>query len=1118
MKKFSILLFVCAVVVGSVGAATVLPPVEVHAASQWYVSPNGSSGGSGSQSSPWDLQTALNQPSSVHAGDTIWLLGGTYFGTFTSNLNGTASSPIIVRNYNGQRATIDGGNSNGNPVFLVSGSYTWLWGLEVMSSSPVKDISGIPVSLANYWPDSKGVPNPSWPKPSILPSGEGMVIDQGSLHPGMKFINCIVHDTRQGFSAWQQADQAEYYGNVVYDNGWTGPDRPHGHGIYIQTIQNTGSKTVADNIFLRAYSTNIDAYAESGFLDGITFNGNVAVNGGERNFLLGATAVAQNPVIENNMIYLDGQGGAGTNMFFMAYPIGYGALGTIGAVVTGNYMAGGTLTLNNNTNMTFSGNTIYDTSVTNDPIPSGNAATTAKPATSKVFIRPNKYEAGRANIVAYWQGTSPVSVDPTGILSLGNSYTVQDAQNYFGPAVASGIWNGGTISIPLGGTLPPKVGNDSRPISHTSSDFAVYVLMRTTGGPISTDTTAPSVTLNGPQNGTSVTGSVSLSASASDVDDAVSSVTFYDGSTIISTDTTSPYQAIWNTASLPNGSSHVLSAKACDTHGNCASTPGITVTVVSTVGADTTAPTITPTAPAVGATLSGTATLSATASDPDDAVSSLSFYVDGSLLSTDTTSPYTASWDTTSVSNGSHTLSEKACDTHSNCATTQGYAVTVSNTALPSAPSVSLTAPSSGATVQGTVTLAASASAHGTGATLASVQFFVDGTSIGTDTTSPYTLSWNTSGLPAGSSHTLTVKATDSLGNTATSQPVTVLAPAVVGGGAFTIGDTIRVVLTTDCLNARDNPTIPSNIYKCEVAGAQGTVLAGPSPDAASGYTFWKIAYSDGTTGWSDGSKLEKVSSGGGGGGGGGAFTIGDTIRVVLTTDCLNARDNPTIPSNIYKCEVAGAQGTVLAGPSPDAASGYTFWKIAYSDGTTGWSDGSKLEKVSSGSAAPVPPVSTPPVSTPPPPTPPSGSSPSLSVYQDSLLSPWQKASFRGVYTYNSTAQVHSGSASIKAVSQPTGSVSFQSWTSPQSISGYTTFQFWVYPTTPITLHTTLQGPSGLYGAPTPALGANQWTEVSIPLANYKLPAGFQLTRIYIGGIGTATTWYLDDVGFGTGQ
>ena len=57
-------------------------------ASDFYVSPSGSAGNTGSISSPWDLQTALNQPAAVRPGDTIWLRGGTYRSGFRSNLVG----------------------------------------------------------------------------------------------------------------------------------------------------------------------------------------------------------------------------------------------------------------------------------------------------------------------------------------------------------------------------------------------------------------------------------------------------------------------------------------------------------------------------------------------------------------------------------------------------------------------------------------------------------------------------------------------------------------------------------------------------------------------------------------------------------------------------------------------------------------------------------------------------------------------------------------------------------------------------------------------------------------------------------------------------------------------
>ena len=72
-------------------------------------------------------------------------------------------------------------------------------------------------------------------------------------------------------------------------------------------------------------------------------------------------------------------------------------------------------------------------------------------------------------------------------------------------------------------------------------------------------------------------------------------------------------------------------------------------------GGDTTAPTTSITAPANGATVSGTTSVTASASD-NVGVTKVEFWLDGALQSTDTTSPYSWSWNTTTVANGSHSL------------------------------------------------------------------------------------------------------------------------------------------------------------------------------------------------------------------------------------------------------------------------------------------------------------------------------------------------------------------------------------------------------------------------------------------------------------------------------
>jgi len=95
-------------------------------------------------------------------------------------------------------------------------------------------------------------------------------------------------------------------------------------------------------------------------------------------------------------------------------------------------------------------------------------------------------------------------------------------------------------------------------------------------------------------------------------------------------------------------------------------------------GGDTTLPTTSITAPAAGATVSGTVAVNASASD-NVGVTKVEFYLDGALKSTDTTSPYSWSWDTTTATNASHTLTSKAYDAALNVGTSTSISVTVSN-------------------------------------------------------------------------------------------------------------------------------------------------------------------------------------------------------------------------------------------------------------------------------------------------------------------------------------------------------------------------------------------------------------------------------------------------------
>ncbi|HEY6139916.1 MAG TPA: protease pro-enzyme activation domain-containing protein [Thermoanaerobaculia bacterium] len=167
----------------------------------------------------------------------------------------------------------------------------------------------------------------------------------------------------------------------------------------------------------------------------------------------------------------------------------------------------------------------------------------------------------------------------------------------------------------------------------------------------------------------------------------------------------------WATATLKDnvtGTTSTILAKVCTTtpvwtqvNANVASSAGHSVTltltshddnyagdasytyfddvVVNTSTPDTTAPTTSITAPANGATVSGTA-VSVTASASDNVgVTKVEFYLDGTLKSTDTTSPYAWTWDSTTAANGSHSLVSKAYDAAGNVGTSATITVTVSN-------------------------------------------------------------------------------------------------------------------------------------------------------------------------------------------------------------------------------------------------------------------------------------------------------------------------------------------------------------------------------------------------------------------------------------------------------
>jgi len=184
------------------------------------------------------------------------------------------------------------------------------------------------------------------------------------------------------------------------------------------------------------------------------------------------------------------------------------------------------------------------------------------------------------------------------------------------------------------------------------------------------------------------------------------------------------------------------------------------------------------TSPTSGATVSDTTTVSASVSIIGSlTVSSVQFQLDGANLGArDTSAPYAVSWNAATAGNGPHTLTAIARDLLGVQFASAPVTVTVASAPPPPSgdttlPTVSITAPSEGATVRGTVRLTASASDN---VGVVGVQFFGDGTALGDEvTTAPYSILVDSTTSPDGS-HALTAVARDAAGNSKTSAPVTV--------------------------------------------------------------------------------------------------------------------------------------------------------------------------------------------------------------------------------------------------------------------------------------------------------------------------------------------------------
>jgi regulation of enolase protein 1 (concanavalin A-like superfamily) len=185
----------------------------------------------------------------------------------------------------------------------------------------------------------------------------------------------------------------------------------------------------------------------------------------------------------------------------------------------------------------------------------------------------------------------------------------------------------------------------------------------------------PTVSLTAPANGAQFTApaTITVSANASDPENRLARVEFYANTTRIGTVTGAPYSMTWSGVSA---GSYSLTAVAFDSDGGSATSAAASITVQALLAGNQ-PPTVTLTAPTNGSSFVAPAsvTISANASDPENRLLRVDFYVNYALLGSGSSAPYSVTWSASSP--GAYTLQAFAFDADGNLGSSATATVTV---------------------------------------------------------------------------------------------------------------------------------------------------------------------------------------------------------------------------------------------------------------------------------------------------------------------------------------------------------------------------------------------------------------------------------------------------------
>ena len=440
---------------------------------------------------------------------------------------------------------------------------------------------------------------------------------------------------------------------------------------------------------------------------------------------------------------------------------------------------------------------------------------TSAPVTVVVNSPPTVSITAPGNNAAF---AAPASFVVTATATAGNHPITQvqffNGATSLGTVAAPGPYTVNVSGLAAGTYQLTAVATDSIGLTATSAVVTIIV------------SAPPTVVITAPAGGATFVAPASFAVTAVPTpgSNPITQVQFFANGNPIGTATAAPYTV--NTSGLTAGT-YSLTAVVTDSIGLTATSAAVTIVVNAP-------PTVSITAPAGGTVFAAPATFAVTANAAagSNPITQVQFFANGTLIGTATTAPFTIS--DANVPVGTYSLTAIVTDSIGLTATSAAVTVTVAN-----APTIAITSPANGTTFAAPASFTATATPTAGSNPITKVDFYANGNLVGTVAApGPYTLSFT--GV-AGGTYALTAVATDSVGLTATSAPVTVVVntPPTVAitapttGAAFVAPATFAVTATP---TAGSNPITKVDFY------ANGTILIGTATTAPYTVSFANVA------------------------------------------------------------------------------------------------------------------------------------------------------------------------------------------------------------------------------------------------------------------------------------